>query len=773
MYESHEKNLAIQQPVENPKVSDARPWLNEYDHPWWLVEGTTLYDNEWRIDDDGVGGISRINWEYPLYDPITGKVTLLTDAEHSGLLEVAQRACLALRDGHLSKINSADAQRGRVRKIMTIFAWMRLNFIYSLDQLTAANFRLYLQAAVWNFERQLDVESRFNDYLSSLRRSGQKFPVRFDPPSSPNQKKFPAKIAVFETFRQIGLDPELFSIMSQNFKYQFWNAVAEINGPELVPKDHRHYLEMEEEPERVPQGKKALESHIHAWQTLHDMSYILPQKCNVDPVHAFVEGEQTSVQKICKEVRAAADIEDDEGITETIPDRQAFHIIDRACRWVLIYSDDLLDLRKRATKEASRPTKFSSTRLKRLDRLLKKFTPKNFTEEYPGAPWPLLRGAQGKVAEGRSLTIAQATGFFLMAACAIVIAAFTARRRMEVLTIKGGEPTKADPVPRALYIDESGEPWIVSYIEKTFQKWDRTPIPPVVVKAIEVLEALTESTRKASGSRCLFEIENLAGETGTGKHGTTFKMLEAINLFANFVEVPLLEDGSRWLFKPHQFRRFFSLLFMYRYNYGEAGKMEVLFHQLRHYNMEMTKRYIEEVYKSDMLKAHSKHVTVDLMSEVLRGKRKALGPGGEAMKQHLDEMLHEVIKDSEILSGRENTMVAQKIAQRVMDKLDVDMVPFKWGFCYAYKAAEDGKFCGNCIAENDKADKPNVAQATPKRCLGCDHLYVDENFRVPWELNAKSYRAKAENCCHTDTITQYAVEYAEVYEEGMRRYFGA
>lgn len=772
MYEGYEKNLAIQQPVENSNVSDARSWLNEYDHPWWLVGGTTLYDNEWRIVDDGVGRTSRINWEYPLYDPITGKVTLLTDPEHIGLLEVAQRVCLALRDGHLSRIDSSDMQRRRVRSIMCIFAWMRLNFIYSLDQLTAADFRLYLKAATWNFERLLDVESRFNDYLDSLRRSGQKFPVRFDQPTTPNSK-MPAKIAVFEIFRQIGIDPEMYSIMSQNFKYQFWSAVAEINGPELVLKNCRHYLEMEEEPERVPSGTKALENLVYAWRILHDMSYILPQKCNVDPVYSFIEGEQMSIKKICKEVRAAADIEEDEGITETIPDRQAFHILDRACRWVLIYADDLLDLRKRATQKGSRVTKFASTRVKRLDGLLKKFTPKNFTEEDAGAPWPLISGAKGKDTEGRSLTIAEASGFYLMAACAIVIAAFTARRRMEVLTIKGGEPTKADSAPRALYIDEGGEPWIWTYIEKTFQKWDRTPIPPVVVKAIEVLEALTESTRKASGSRCLFEIENLAGETGGGKHGTTFRLLVAINLFATFVEVPLLENGSKWVFKPHQFRRFFALLFMYRYNYGEAGKMEVLFHQLRHFNMEMTKRYIEEIYESDMLKAHSKHVAVDMMSEVLRGERKALGPGGEAMKQHLDEMLNEVIKDSEVLSGRENAMVAHRIAERVMDKLNIEMVPFKWGFCYAYKAAEDGKFCGNCIAENDKADKPNVAQATPKRCLGCDHLYVDEDFRVPWEMGAKSYRARAENGCHTDTIMQYAVEYAEVYEEGMRRYFGA
>jgi len=768
MYEGDVNNLANQQPIEEPRVRTARPWLDEYDDPWYLVEGTTIHDNEWRIGDEGVSKTQRLNWEYPLYDPITMKVTLLTDPENAVLLEIAQRFCLALRDGHIRMVESASWQVHLTRRVMLILAWMRLNFVFRLDQLKACHFRLFMKAAPWGVVRLLDIESRFTDYLDSLRKSGQKFPTRFDVKSKASRKKY-LIIDVSEIFRQLGLDPAFFRVMGKNFYYQFWNAVAAINGPELVPKSRRHYLEMEGEPERVPEGQTALGRYILAWQTLHDMSYILPQKCNVDPTYAFVEGERMSSDKIVKEVLAAAEIDADEGITDTIPDRQAFHIIDRACRWVLIYADDLLELRKSAISEIKKVADMhQDTHKSRLNSLLERFKPKNFTKDDPGAPWPIIVASKSKNVGGRSLTITEATGFFLMAACIIVIAAFTARRQMEVLTIKGGEPTEADSVPRALYFDQRGEPWMWSYIEKTFQKWDRSPIPEVVVKAIEVLEALTESTRNNNGSRFLFELENFRGEPGT-----KFRIGEAVNLFADFVQVPLLENGSKWVFKPHQFRRFFSLLYMFRYKYGEGGKMEVLYQQLGHFNMEMTKRYIEEIYESDMLKAHSKHIVVDLMSEVLRGERKALGPGGEAMKKHLDEMLHEVIKDSEILSGRENPVVARKIAERVMDKLDIEMVPFKWGYCYAYKAANGGEFCGNCIPENDKADKPNVAQATPKNCLGCGHLYVDENFRVPWELGAKSYRASAENGCHTDIMTQYAVKFAEVYEEGMRLYFGA
>lgn len=765
MYEGDRKILASQQPVIELRVGGGRSWLDEFETPWWLVGGRdALYLNEWRIVDNSERDPIRLNWTFPLYCPITKKITHLTDPENEGLLEVAQRICIALRAGHLRRIDSASAQVHITRRIMLIFAWMRLNFKKSIDQLTPYDFRHFMKIAPWGIVRILDVESRLNEYIDSLMTSGKKF-LQVEEIKNKNSRKKYSKIDVWETYRQLGIDQEFSNLLGKNFLYQFWNAVAKINGPELVPHRHKKFLE-EEEPDREAGAKNVLRKYVEAWQALYDAGYILPQKSAVDPQHDFVKGERMTSSRIAREVIAAADLENDEGITETIPDRQAFHIINQACRWVVTYADDLLELRKQGFEMVSDlPTRMSRT--SRISTLLKGFKPQNITVTQPGAPWPLIVSASSKDILGRNLTVDEATCSFLMAACVIVIGAFTARRRIEVLTIKGGEPIGSDRVPRALYIDEFGKPWMWSFIEKTFQRWDRTPIPQVVVKAIEVLEMLTESTREKTGTRKLFEAEVINRQSLF-----KLKIVEGINLFADFVQVPLLEDGTKWVFKPHQFRRFFALLYMYRFNHNDHGKMEALSYQLRHFNMEMTKRYIEEIYESDMLKAYSRHVVVDLMSGVLSGERKALGPGGAAMKKHLDEMLHEVVKDSEVLSGRENPVVARKIAERVMDKLKVDMVPFKWGFCYAYKAADSGEYCGNCIAENDKADKPNVAQATPKKCLGCNHLYVDENFRVLWELGAKSYRASAEKGCYADILTQYAMEYAEVYEEGMRTYFG-
>ena len=499
------------------------------------------------------------------------------------------------------------------------------------------------------------------------------------------------------------------------------------------------------------------------------MGHLLPQKCTVNPSRDFVPGEELSPKKIAAEVHNAASIEYDEGITETIPDIQGFHLLDRAIRWVLMYSKDLLELRRLATEALESESDSENSHVTRerrksiFNRLLQEFSPQQFSSDDPGAPWPL----DATIDRGnQQLSILDATGRYLMAACAIVVAAFSARRKMEVLTIKGGEPTDEDKVLRAIFIDQNNEPWLWCWIEKTYQKWDRVPIPEVVVKAVEVLEELTSATRKKNGSRNLFELESLTME-GICK----FDFRHSVNAFADYVQVPPLEDGSMWTFRAHQFRRFFALLYMYRYNYGEHGKFEALSWHLRHLDMEMTKRYIEEIHETDMLKAHRKHIVVDLMSEVLRKERKAAGPGGEAMKEQLYEMLREVIKDSEILGGKESPSIARKIAERVMLKLDIEMVPFMWGYCYAYKDIDDGTLHGNCIKAGADAIAPDLARATPKTCFGCKHLYVDDHFHPYWETVAKKYQRAIDGGMLSDVMADMARKNLEIFKVALERYF--
>jgi len=752
------QHLALQIPNQLPINAGLRPWLENIDTPSWLLND--IHDNVWHINDEGIAPPLRINWEYALFDPVTQRFSFLTDHENAGLLEVAQIFCLSLRNSQVANIESSRGQLSSTRALMLLFAWMRLNYVDRIDQLDSIHFKMYMQAAPWGMASLLEIDRRFDDYVRFLKAEGQKMPTRLN-------AKGADVIDLRKVYLQIGLPPETSNYWGKDFTYKFWHTVDQLYGNKYVDHHQQYLIGVADEPASVPQTAKSVETHIRVWQLLHDMSHLLPQKCTVNPSRDFVPGEEMTAKKIAAEALKAANIDNDEGLTETIPDLQGFHLLDRAIRWVLMYSNDLLELRQQTIMALKKVGDITNhyKRTKCIEKLLQKFSPKQFSASDPSAPWP-LDAVNFRERESQNLSILDATGRYLMAACIVVIAAFSARRKMEVLNIKGGEPTEEDSAPRAIFIDQDKKPWLWCWIEKTLQKWDRVPIPEVVVKAIEVLEKLTATTRVKNCSRNLFELEMLITE-GTAK----FDFQHSINLFADFVQVPPLNDGSQWVFKPHQFRRFFALMYMYRYKYGEHGKFEALSWHLRHLDMEGTKRYIEEIHESDMLKAHRKHIVVDLMSDVLRKERKAAGPGGEAMQVQLNEMIREVIKGSEILGGTENPSIARKIAERVMHKLDIEMVPFLWGYCYAYKEIGDGTFHGNCIKEGACANGPDIVRAKPKTCFGCKHLYVDDHFHPYWETAAKKYRQGLDNGMLSDVMADMARKNLAVFEAALGLYF--
>ncbi len=757
MYDGERHNTTVQQSVEAPY---ARPWLDEIDKPEWMADESSLYDDSWILIDDNPSTKPRpIDWVQPLYDPITERVSLLTDPENAELLEVAQKFCINLRNGNVSSIDSMPGQYMITSLFLNFLAWMRLQLVSSINDLKPSHFRRFVKQVHLGWGHLLDAESRLECYVSRLKQSGKTMPVRH---RTSTDKKL--VIDANQAYYEIGLHPGMSKSLGHNFITMFWRAALELNGVEQLETDSREKAERD-----LVEGPSLNTTSSHKkypalWQRLYEMGYVMPQKLGFNPSEAFVPGEVMNPTDISREAMKLAAIEDCEGMTETIPDLQAFHLIDRAIRWVLMYSEDLIRLRREATEALKeRTTTYFEGRKVVIAQVLDS-AKVSFSPSDPGAPWPLE--TVRSPAKSENLSLNNASGRLLMAACAIVITAFTARRRGEVLGIKGGEPTDEDKAPRAIHIDENDEPWLWCWIEKTLQKWDRIPIPQVVVKAVEVLEELTAETRVKSGRRSLFELLLFDGD-----EVHDFEITKYINEFAAFVEVPPLEDGSKWVFKSHQFRRLFSLIFMYRYNYGQHGKFEALSYHLRHFSLEMTKRYIEEIKESDMLKAHREHMVTDLMSEVLRGKRKASGPAGDDLKQQLDDMLKEVIKGTKVLSGDESPVVARKIAEMVMDKLQVEMVPFLWGYCVSYKNFDGERFQGLCIKQGKEADGPNIGRATAKKCYGCEHLYVDEHFQPYWDTGSKQNQECIDSPNVSDPLKDLARKNLDVFNGGMEQYF--
>lgn len=757
-------------PPEESKNINERPWLDEYEQPWWI--SNDIRENSWKIRDIHPNSKPMtLNWEYPLFDPITREASLLTDPENVAFLECAQRVCILYRESQFSNVSMAKVQVELIKHLMATFAWLRLNFVTRVDQIELIHFKMFLKKAPWGWMHLWESENRLLTYIDELKRAGKKLPTYFDSTLESY------RVNMRETLLQIGIDPTMTNSCGQHFSHFFWTEAEKINGHEQLKPNQIERIKGPM-PEREPRGFSSVNRMISVWQFLYDVGHLMPEHCRskVNPATEFTPGETHRVSKIARQTIKIAGIDDEEGMTETIPDTQGFHIVDAALRWVLIYSEDLLELRKqaiplmvraeKAQKEGQNTTMLRKRRRRYLEKMLRQYEPQNMDGSDPGVPWPLNDSATGRSNTKDGLSLQDATGAYLMVACAIVIAAFSARRKNEVMGIRAGAPTDEDPAPYAIHIDNNGDPWLWCWIEKTLQKWDRVPIPKVVVKAVEVLEALTDQTRTETSSRSLFEVPII-----TGGKAKWFDFLGAINQFSEYVGVPPLEDGSKWIFKPHQFRRFFSLLYMYRWNYAAQGKFEALSWHLRHLDLEMTKRYVEEINESDMLKAHRKNIAVDMMSDVLRGKRHAMGPGGKAMNDQLDAMFKEVIKNTEFIREKERPDIARKIAERLMAKLDIDMVPLLHGYCYAFKDAEGQGFRGNCVMGDKTATGPDLSIATAKVCLGCLHLWVEDSFKPYWEINAHKNREFSAKEGAPEPQVKIAMDNLAVFTKGLKLYF--
>jgi integrase len=165
-------------------------------------------------------------------------------------------------------------------------------------------------------------------------------------------------------------------------------------------------------------------------------------------------------------------------------------------------------------------------------------------------------------------------------ACWILIAAFSARRDREVDELEAG----------CLAGNDADGWWIETYIEKTLQRKDWIPVPSIVARAVATLLKISAPARELMGNRQIFQyVAQIGGKAvalDVGRH---------LDDFAAAVGVPLYEPRGKapraWHWTPHQIRRFFAILYFHRY---EGASLETLSHHLRHFNLEMTRRYVTQ-----------------------------------------------------------------------------------------------------------------------------------------------------------------------------------
>tara|TARA_B110000211_G_scaffold235034_1_gene308766 strand:+ start:3359 stop:5608 length:2250 start_codon:yes stop_codon:yes gene_type:complete len=375
-------------------------------------------------------------------------------------------------------------------------------------------------------------------------------------------------------------------------------------------------------------------------------------------------------------------------------------LMDSAARYVVDYSDELFDLHDSLVSEQYDYESKSSPQ-KLMGTWLRNETQNNKFVSAPASPFPLsglntaIKGqstfapdisekmikliAEGiedqEIASIVGLTRQQVGNFrrnrklygrdldttrvslydafhsYLPLSCTLILLAFTAGRESSVYGLK----------PDCIK-ETQGELWIEMYVHKTLRKPERFPAIALMQKAVDVLTRLSELHRKETGEATLFKFKSPLFKNTVG-----FRFDETIS---RFLKVSGLSDQfDNFNFSEHQFRRFFAIMYFYRY---ESGDFEALSHHLRHLTYEMTIIYLSEIESGAILKSVQDEKIKRLASRVQNNDTSISGPMADEL---VNDLKNQLITESEQHEGQVN-LLAEGETDLVID------FPHARGICF-------------------------------------------------------------------------------------------
>ena len=289
------------------------------------------------------------------------------------------------------------------------------------------------------------------------------------------------------------------------------------------------------------------------------------------------------------------------------------------------------------------------------------------------------------------------------AACFAVIAGLSARRIGEIMDLGAG----------CTVVDMDGHHWIRIYIEKTLRTYEQMPVPAAVHQAVQCLEEISAEAREETGDDSLWQYRSRYQSRCVRLHPNA-----ELNNLSRFLGGDLHE---RWRFHPHQFRRFFAMLYSWRY---ESGDVAALAHHLRHFNLEMTRQYVTDNAFGRIWQDVAEERQRDVLVSVVNGLRRVGGPAGEQINARIEAHKRGCRRGVQIVP-----------AERIVDKLM--RLCKKWGsackwhpwgticMCPVKGSPDQGRHA-RCRGAQERG--PVFSQATVATCARCPYAVHTERF---------------------------------------------
>lgn len=675
--------------------------------PDWLLSDYS--DWVWRVSKSATDKVPMaldFNFYLPSGD-------LISESEHAGLVKTVKYLVFYARVGAtgIPRTGTAVGQKKLLGRLKNIVSWMLLNGITRFRRITEADIEQFKDEAVYGVAHLLRYPQRFKENVEQYKIRGKSLPTKT------YGRDTDQALDVSALCNQVGIDMYAFradsvcAYISQKVAHEsglgIKNSVADFDSEDAA--EPAPVVLQETSIRRLYEGLSAL---YFVGTEVDDLDGI-----DVDP---FVD------VTLYDEVRNRCV---SPGKTQTIPPRLALTLIDRSIRWVVDYGPELLMLRQEAERystELSLDIPDASTVGSYLSNFLVNYEP---SQHGPGEPWPLSgfkvnHRNEPHLKEQPSLHTA--VNMYLPMACAVVIMALSARREGEVLSLREDCLDRSADYIVFSVEDDQGEvhasetPAIESQVEKTLQSWDVFPTVELVVKAINLLKAWSEDARTITGDPKLFQWRWIADEKVS-----PFVTDGALRRFSAFVGADTDEQGEKWAYSDHQFRRFFAMVYFWRF---EGASLTALSQYLRHFDLQMTTEYVRETIAGDAFDDIHREKLYEVMTKVFTRETSVSGAFGERIKRLRRHVEGRVRGNLVAVSPDKFVKIMRQEARDLVDSTSLQIHLKSYGACFG--GTRNRQQLSQCVPEGERSHStpPRPEQAYESTCMNCPNFMVWDEF---------------------------------------------
>lgn len=252
--------------------------------------------------------------------------------------------------------------------------------------------------------------------------------------------------------------------------------------------------------------------------------------------------------------------------------------------------------------------------------------------------------------------------------------------------------------------------------------------------ALAVVVQLTQPMRRNYSSEYLF-LRLLHGD-GHSHHSENkkpelsetvlYKLLDKFALDAGF------EAGT---LRPHMFRRFFSLMWAWRF---ETGDMEYLANLLFHNGEQFTKAYASDESVWEFMPEELRGLTRELLDDALTGKKNVYSGFSRAVERYKN-----LIRTSVQVN---NVSLTELVVERLVVEMGYMVMPAADGYCFMSLTRASRAACGN-------GETPDYSSRSEELCSRCPNFGVTLDRRDYWIRRYESHKLTYETSKNEDLKT--------------------